>query len=56
VAGVTEDAAISDLVAGLSAADLAADDGRVRLLAQIAARHADGHRADLEVALARSGG
>ncbi len=48
--------AISDLVAGLSAADLAADNGRARLLAQIAARHADGHRADLEAALARSGG
>jgi hypothetical protein len=48
--------AISELVAGLSVADLAADDGRARRLAQIAARHADGHRADLEAALARSGG
>ncbi|MGH3254373.1 MAG: hypothetical protein ACRDOU_03045 [Streptosporangiaceae bacterium] len=48
-------AAISDLVSALSAA-LAADDGRARRLAQIAARHADGHRADLEAALARSDG
>jgi len=49
-------AVISDLVAGLSAADLAADDGRAGRLAQIAARHADGHRADLEAALGQSGG
>jgi DinB superfamily len=47
--------AISLLVAGLSAADLAADDGRVRRLAQIAARHADDHRADIETALAAQG-
>jgi hypothetical protein len=47
--------AISVLVAGLSAADLAADDGRVRLLAQIAARHADDNRADIETALAAQG-
>ena len=47
--------AISVLVAGLSAADLAADDGRVRRLAQIAARHADDHRADIETALAARG-
>ncbi len=47
--------AISVLVAGLSAADLAAQDGRVRLLAQIAARHADDHRADIETALAARG-
>jgi hypothetical protein len=46
--------AISLLVAGLSAADLAAD-GRVRRLAQIAARHADEHRADIETALAARG-
>jgi hypothetical protein len=38
------------------AAPLAPDGGRVRRLAQIAARHADDHRADLEAALARSGG
>ncbi len=47
--------AISLLVAGLSAADLAAGDGRVRRLAQIAARHADEHRADIETALAARG-
>ncbi len=47
--------AISVLVAGLSPADLAAGDGRVRRLAQIAARHADEHRADIETALAASG-
>jgi len=43
------------LVAGLSPADLAAGDGRVRRLAQIAARHADEHRSDIETALAASG-
>ena len=48
-------AAISALVAGLSAADLAAGDGRVQRLAQVAARHADGHRADIETALAVRG-
>ena len=48
-------AALSELVAGLSAADLAAGDGRVRRLAWVAARHADGHRADLETALAARG-
>jgi hypothetical protein len=48
-------AAISLLVAGLNAADLAADDGRVRRLAQIAARHADDHRADIETALTAQG-
>lgn len=46
---------ISLLVAGLSAADLAAGDGRVRRLAQIAARHADAHRAGIETALAAHG-
>ncbi len=45
-------AAISGLVAGLSAADLAAGDGRVRRLAQIAIRHAVDHRTDIETALA----
>ena len=44
--------AISALVAGLSPADLAAGDGRGQRLAQIAARHADDHRADIEAALA----
>ncbi len=48
-------AAISVLVAGLSPADLDAGDGRVRRLAQIAARHADDHRADIEAALATDG-
>jgi DinB superfamily len=48
-------AAISALVAGLGPADLAAGDGRVRRLAQIAARHADDHRADIEAALAARG-
>lgn len=47
--------AISLLVAGLSEAGLAAGDGRVRRLAQIAARHADDHRADIETALAAQG-
>ena len=47
--------AISLLVADLSEADLAAGDGRVRRLAQIAARHADDHRADIETALAAQG-
>jgi DinB family protein len=47
--------AISGLVAGLSAVDLAAGDGRVQRLAQIAARHADDHRAEIEAALAARG-
>jgi DinB superfamily len=45
-------AAMCELVAGLSAADLAAGGGRAERLAQIAARHADDHRADIEAALA----
>ena len=48
-------AAISALVAGLSAGDLSAGDGRVRRFAQIAIRHADNHRTDLETALAAQG-
>jgi hypothetical protein len=48
----TSGAAISGLIAGLSADDLAAGDGRVRLFAQIAIRHADNHRTDIETALA----
>ena len=47
--------AISRLVAGLSAAGIAAGDSRVRRLAQIAARHADDHRADIQTALAARG-
>jgi hypothetical protein len=43
---------IAALVAGLSAADLAAGDGRVRRMAQIAIRHADDHRSEIEAALA----
>jgi hypothetical protein len=43
---------IAALVAGLSAADLAAGDGRVRRFAQIAIRHADNHRSEIEAALA----
>jgi DinB superfamily len=45
-------AAISGLIAGLSPADLEAGDGRVRRLAQIAIRHADDHRSEIETALA----
>ena len=48
-------AAIGALVAGLSADDLAARDGRVRRFAQIAIRHADNHRTDIETALAARG-
>jgi DinB superfamily len=48
-------AAISALIAGLSADQLAAGDDRVRLFAQIAIRHADNHRADIEAALAAQG-
>ena len=43
---------IAALVAGLSAADLDAGDGRVRRLAQVAIRHADDHRSEIEAALA----
>jgi len=44
--------AVVQLVAGLSAGDLAAGDGRVARLAGIAARHADNHRAEIEAATA----
>jgi DinB family protein len=47
-------AAISQLVAGCTAEDLQAGEGRVERLAQVAIRHADHHRADIEAALARS--
>jgi hypothetical protein len=43
---------IAALVAGLSTADMAAGDGRGRRLAQIAIRHADDHRSEIEAALA----
>ena len=46
---------ISALIAGLSAADLDAADGLVGRFAQIAIRHADNHRADIEAALAARG-
>lgn len=45
-------AAMCELVAGLSAADLAAGGGRAERFAQIAARHADDHRVEIEAALA----
>jgi hypothetical protein len=48
-------AAISTLIAGLSADDLAAGGGRVRRFAQIAIRHADNHRTDIETSLAARG-
>ncbi|HUL28296.1 MAG TPA: DinB family protein [Streptosporangiaceae bacterium] len=44
--------AISALVGNLSAAELRAGDGRVRRLAQIAIRHPDDHRSEIEAALA----
>jgi DinB superfamily len=44
-------AAVSSLVAGCSAAGLQAGDGRVERFAQIAIRHPDDHRAELEAAL-----
>jgi uncharacterized damage-inducible protein DinB len=47
-------AAISALVAGCTAEDLQAGDGRVERLAQIAIRHADDHRTEIETALAAS--
>ena len=44
-------AAFSRLVAGCSAEGLRAGDGRVERFAQIAIRHPDDHRAELEAAL-----
>jgi len=43
------------LVEGLDASQLDAGDGRVRRFAEIAALHADSHRADIEAALAAHG-
>jgi hypothetical protein len=40
-----------ELVSGLTADQLAMGDGRVELFAQIAKRHADAHRSELEEAL-----
>ena len=48
-------AAISALVAGCTAADLKAGDGRVERFAQIAIRHADDHRTEMAAALAAPG-
>jgi hypothetical protein len=48
-------AAISALVTGCTAEDLQAGDGRVERLAQIAIRHADDHRTEIEAALAAVG-
>jgi hypothetical protein len=42
------------LVAGLSPPDLDTDGGRIRRMAQIAIRHADGHRTEIQEALAAS--
>jgi hypothetical protein len=47
----TGDALIAQ-IAGLEPAQLDLDDGRIRRLATIAARHADGHRTEIEAALA----
>lgn len=46
-------AAISRLVAGCTAGELQAGDGRAERFAQIAIRHADSHRAEIEAGLAR---
>ena len=48
--------AISQLVAACSAEDLQVGGGRVERLAQIAIRHADDHRAEIEAGLAASSG
>jgi hypothetical protein len=47
-------AAISRLVAGCTAGELQAGEGRVERFAQIAIRHADDHRAEIEAGLAAS--
>jgi hypothetical protein len=47
--------AIIALINGLEPGQLDLDDGRVRRLAVIAARHADDHRAEIEAALAAGG-
>jgi DinB superfamily len=44
--------AIVKLVGGLSPPDLDADGGRIRRMAQIAIRHADDHRTEIQEALA----
>jgi hypothetical protein len=47
-------AAISRLVAGCTAEQLQAGEGRMERFAQIAVRHADNHRAEIEAGLAAS--
>lgn len=47
---------ISALVAGCSLEDLAADGGRIERLAQVAIRHPDNHRTEIEAALVTSAG
>jgi len=49
-------AAISRLVAGCTAGELQAGEGRVERFAQIAIRHADSHRAEIEAGLAAPAG
>ena len=49
-------AELSALVAGCSPAQMQAGDGRVERLAQVAIRHADNHRAEIEAVLAASAG
>jgi DinB superfamily len=45
--------ALIAMIGELTAAELNTDGGRVRRLAEIAARHADDHRADIQTALNR---
>ncbi len=52
--GSSGDALIA-LISGLESAKLDLDGGRVRRFAQVAARHADNHRTEIEVALATAG-
>ncbi len=52
--GSSGDALIA-LISGLESAKLDLDGGRVRRFAQVAARHPDNHRTEIEVALATAG-
>jgi hypothetical protein len=49
-------AVISALVAGCTAEELQAGDGRIESFARVAIRHPDNHRAEIEAALAASAG
>jgi hypothetical protein len=49
-------AAMSRLVVGCTAGELQAGEGRVERFAQIAIRHADSHRAEIEAGLAAAAG